>query len=142
MTNVHEMNDPLPAGSLAIVEAFVDGEPVQPPALKDALADSEARDYLVDLLLLRGVVARMELPAAGTTGGRGGRSMYLRWLAAAAAMVISLFGGYLAGRRMVAPVEARTVEAFVESQSAPTAPAPTRIITLRPGVNWTESGER
>ncbi len=143
MTNVPEMNDITPGNLLATIDAFMDGEPVAPEALKGALADPGARDYLIDLLVLRGMVVRMDLPATSVTTARAERSKHLKWFAAAAAVLISLFAGYFAGQRMVTPIEARTVEAFVESQSAPTAPKPTRIITLRPGVNWTEStGER
>ena len=139
MTNVPEMNELSPNSALALVEAFIDGEPVGPEALKDALADAAGRDHLVDLLVLRGIVTRLESPDASGTAGRIEGSRRITWLAAAAAVLISLFAGYIAGQRMVTPIEARTVEAFVESQTAPAAPAPTRVITLRPGVNWTES---
>ena len=143
MTNVQKLTELSPDDPLAIVEAFIDGEPVVPEALKDALADAAGRDYLVDLLVLRGVVARMESPMASVTCARAERSRHLKWVAAAAAVVMSLLAGYFAGQQVVTPIETRTVEAFVEPQSAPTAPAPTRVITLRPGVNWTESsGER
>ena len=139
MTDVQETNNLLPDRPRAIVEAFIDGEPVVPEALKDVLAEAAGRDYLIDLLVLRGVVARMELPAASVASARLGRSMHLKSLATAAAVLMSLFAGYLAGQRVVTPAEARSVEAVVEFHSAPTAPTPTRIITLRPGVNWTEN---
>lgn len=138
MTDVQETNDPLPDRPRAIVEAFIDGEPVLPEALKDVLAEPAAREYLADLLVLRAAVAMMA-PASSGIARHDRRSNRMGWLAAAAAVLISLAAGFLAGQRVVTPVEARTVEAVVEFQSAPTAPTPTRIITLRPGVNWTES---
>ena len=40
-----------------VIEAFIDGEYVDPPLLKQALSEEAGRDLLVDLLVLRGLVA-------------------------------------------------------------------------------------
>jgi hypothetical protein len=103
-----------------VVEALLDGEPVTASDLRAALADPAAREHLVDLLVLRAAVglAGTAVPSAATGARRGGR---LRWLAAAAALVLSLSAGYLAGQRF--------------------APAPTRVIVLTPGVNWMDRQE-
>ena len=129
----------------AIVDAFVDGEAVDPAALKRALADPAGRDYLIDVWLLRGLV-QDELSAETLTtqsrlAGRSGR-----WLLAAAAAGICLVGGYLAGTRFPGPLQPReTATAVIEdvSGSAPPAfpvPAATRVIRLELDPNWKESG--
>ena len=46
---------------LDVIAAFADGEHVEGDALKAALADEAGREYLVDLLALRGLVS--EAPA-------------------------------------------------------------------------------
>jgi hypothetical protein len=43
-----------------VVAAFADGERVNADELKHALADAAGRDYLVDLLALRGIVQASE----------------------------------------------------------------------------------
>jgi len=139
MTDEHETNDVLSDGPHTIVEAFMDGEPVGPQALKDALADAGAREYLVDMLILREAVATLGMPAASAIARRDRPSRRVSWLAAAAAVIVSLTAGFLAGQRGVAPVAAQTVEAAVHVETATAAPKPTRIITLRPGVDWIEN---
>jgi hypothetical protein len=59
-------------------------------------------------------------------------------MAAAAAIVISLTTGYFAGQWTVEAAPAPSVETFVTIGSTVAAPKPTRVVTLRPGVNWTE----
>lgn len=136
MTNARETNDSLPNGLHAIVEAFMDGEPVMPEALKDALADADGREYFVDLLVLREAVATLGMPASSGIARRDRPSNRLSRLAVAAAVIASLTAGFLAGQRVVEPVVAQTVEAVVHVQ--PAAPEPTRVITLRRGVDWVE----
>lgn len=139
MTDEH-MNEQHPDGAYAIVEAFIDGEPVDSAALKDALGDAAARDHLVDLLILREAVRTMS-PVAGSVARRlSGASTRARWLAAAAAVVMSLTAGYLAGQRAIVSATAQSsVETTIDVGSVPVAPAPTRVVTLEPGVNWTDS---
>jgi len=117
------------------ISAFIDNEPFDPRALADALATSDGRELLIDLIALRHVVAAdpaVELPASH-------RPAAPRWRGLAIAATIAglaLGGGYFAGHR----VGEKTA---VESIDAP--PAPTRVIELTPGVNWTPTqtqGER
>src|SRR5262249_24366568 len=112
-------------------------------ALKAALDDPAVREYLVDLIALRQSVGTMsELPPVRWHERRSFRSR-AGWMAAAAAIVISLTAGYVAGQRTVQALPAPSVETFVALRAAPPAPKPTRIVALRPGVNWTEkAGEQ
>jgi hypothetical protein len=138
MTRPEEPNDAAVEEPHATVGAFVDGEVVDPAALKAALAVAAGRDYLVDLLQLREAVGAMG-PATWSAARRRPRlADRLVWAAAAAAVVMGVTGGYLAGQRAV-PATTSTVDAVIEVEAAPAAPPPTRTITLRPGVNWTDS---
>jgi hypothetical protein len=143
MTDDAQTNEPYPDLRYATVEAFIDGEPVDPEALKDALADPAARDHLVDLLVLRKAVRTMPPLAVSAAHPRSPRSRNRAgWLAAAAAVVVSLTAGYLTGHRAIPPATAHAdVEATIDFGSVPVAPAPTHVVALRPGVNWTDSQE-
>jgi len=136
-----------------VIAAFLDGEPVAADELRAALAHDEGREYLVDLLVLRGLVrptGGAELaPASGTadpgvTARASSRSVSrLFWSAAAAALVaISTLAGFAAGRMTgsdVAPVTPTvTVQAAPPPAFAIDAPAPTRIIELKHGKDWNE----
>lgn len=126
--------------SYLVVAALADGEHVDPPALRIALADPAVREYLVDLMALRHAVGTMGgVPSTGSTDRHflktGGG-----WLTAAAAVVISLTAGYFAGQRTAAlTLSASTIETAVDLGSIPVAPKPTHVVPLRPGVNWTET---
>ena len=127
--------------SCIVVAALADGAPIDPAALKEALDDPGVRDYLVDLIALRQSVGMMSaLPAVQW---RERRSFLSRagWMAAAAAVAISLAGGYVAGQRTVQGSPAPSVETFVDFNGSASAPKPTRVVPLRPGVNWTEKVE-
>jgi hypothetical protein len=127
--------------SCIVVAALADGEPVDAAALKVALDDPAVREYLVDLIALRQSVGTMsELPPVQW---RERRSFLSRagWMAAAAAVVISLAGGYVAGQRTVQAAPAPSVETFVDFSGSTSAPKPTRVVPLRLGVNWTEKVE-
>lgn len=126
-----------------VVAALADGERVDPAALKAALDDSAVRDYLVDLIALRHAVGTMgELPAVRWHERRSFRSR-VGWLTAAAAIVISVTAGYVAGQRTVQAAPAPTVETVLDLGTGSAAPRPTHVIPLRPGVNWTEkAGEQ
>jgi hypothetical protein len=138
MSNARETNDAIPHGPHAVIEAFMDGEPVMPEALRYALADAAAREYLVDLLVVRQAVTTTGMPACRAIARRDRSSNRIRWFAAAAAVIVSLMAGFLAGQRGVQPVAAQSVEAAVHVETSPAAPKPTRVITLEPGVNWIE----
>jgi hypothetical protein len=130
---------------LDVIEAFADGEPVEPNRLNEALADAQGRDHLIDILVLRGLVgghppARPGVVspagAAGSTPvSRGApRLGWARWLPAAAAVaLIGGITGFVAGSHSTAaPVQAS--QAVVVSS----APAPTQVFHLRDGADWTE----
>ncbi len=137
-TNVDSTDPPPPDRALLVVDAFVDGEPIDPQVLKEVLAREDARDYLVELLAIREAV-RVTAPHRWSVKERGRGRRGVSWLAAAAGVVLSLTTGYLAGHEAAEPPpEGSGVEA-VMSPAAPALPEPTRVISLRPGVNWTET---
>ena len=142
MTNGDERDSAeLNQHSYFAVAALADSEPVDPAALKAALEDPAVREYLVDLITLRQSVGMMseQLPVQW----RERRSFLSRagWMAAAAVIVISLTAGYVAGQRTVEPAAAPSVETFVDFSGSTSAPKATRVVPLRPGVNWTEKVE-
>jgi hypothetical protein len=117
----------------AIIDAFADNEPVDPGRLKDALAAPEGRDYLVDLLVLRGFVgggaSAGVMPVAGPAPGVS----RTRWLSvAAAAVVISLAGGYYAGQQVAAVARGNQIDSAIDTS----APQPTRVIKLEDSADW------
>jgi hypothetical protein len=142
MTNEHFDPEPDDAGQPEI-DALLDGEPVDRQALRVALADAEAREYLVEVLLLRGLTRTMG-PAGFTSPAatRAGVGQPVRWLAAAAVVVMSVAAGFAYGRQsqVIAP---SSVEVSLDTVVAPPpAPEPTRAIRFEPGVNWTSTSGR
>jgi hypothetical protein len=135
MTDLDSLSEPPADAALLVVEAFLDGEPVDRAALSDALADAGAREHLVDLLALRGGVASLGSSAWSAARPPSRR----RWLAAAAVVVLSVGTGFIAGQRTIDASGAPAVETVVEQGARVEAPKPTRVISLQPGVNWTES---
>jgi hypothetical protein len=122
-------------GRFDIIDAFVDGEPVDPAALKSALADAEGRDYLVDAWLLRNVV--QDEMAQESVVSRPARTTARRsWLIAAAVAGICLVGGYVAGTRFPgpagspAPGQSSQVETAAPPVSSFPVPPATRVIRL------------
>src|SRR5215510_7787969 len=132
-----------------VIQAFVDGEPVDPVELEQALADPEGRAHLVDLVVLRKLVRR-----SGTTPGiisraalRNDPRSHRRLRAIAAAAVVSAVasvGGYFVGERMttsgtstvaVAPVPPAGSETQPAEAVVAPAPAPTVVIRFQPGVD-------
>jgi hypothetical protein len=127
-----------------VVAALADGERVDPSELRSALADPAAREYLVDLMALRHAVAGM--PSVPLTAFEERRRLRTRakWLTAVAAVVISLTAGYFAGQRTAAEtlLPVPMIETVIDlGSSASVAPRPTQVVSLRPGVNWTETTE-
>jgi len=138
MTNQDEPIDVSVDARFLVIDAFLDGERVDPEALKDALREPGCRDHLVDLLVLREAVgAAVPVGINSIPAHHRGRSR-LAWIATAAAIVVSVTAAYLAGQH-TADGPQRTTEAIVEIGGPQPAPAPTRIIPLKPGVNWTDS---
>jgi hypothetical protein len=123
-----------------ILDAFVDGETVDPGALKQALADSAGRDYLIDAWLLRGMVQEeiaSEVPPASSKGGSPLRS----WLIAASIAGVSLVSGYYAGAKFAGVIVPASPPAGETAASAPPAvgaPAATRVIRLELDPNWSD----
>jgi hypothetical protein len=136
MTSPESSSDP----SLLIVEAFIDGEAIDLEALKNALARQESREHLVELLALRDAVWTMAprgyvpIERKRTPVERG-----IRWFAIAAGVMLGVAMGYLAGQGTSRrPADSSGVEAIMDVTVAP-PPQPTHVISLRPGVNWTET---
>jgi len=129
------MSDPLD-----VVEAFADGETVDPARLLDALSKPEGREHLVDVLVLRGLVGdHGSARPAALTPARPTHSRVRHLAVAASLAAVSMLGGYVWGQR--------TSEVLVRPNGTPTiapatapvpAPAPTRVIRLETGVDWNE----
>ena len=125
---------------LEVISIFGVGERVEPEQLKRALELPEGRDYLVDLLTLREAIGGLG-PFAAVPRKPAPLWTVVRGTAAAAIVLLALGGGYIAGHRTSAPPS--SAGATSDSQvlavtSAPEAPAPTRVIKLQPGVNWSD----
>jgi hypothetical protein len=127
-----------------VIDAFVDGERVDPDDLERALSERQGRDYMIAAWLLRESVqdeialeppALMPAPPARRWAGR---------LMVAAVAALCLTSGYLVGHRMAGTsVPSSDVSPSVTNTTAPVAeapavPAPTRVIRLQPGVDWKE----
>ena len=125
------------------LDALLDGEPVDRDALRRDLVDDEAREYLVEALLLRRMAqamgpTRFLAPGASVTSAGG----LARRVAAAAIVALSLGVGYAYGQRAEAAPSTLEVS-LMTAAPAPPAPEPTRAIRFEPGVNWrTRKGDR
>lgn len=115
------------------ISAFIDNEPFDTQALAESLSTSEGRELLIDLIALRHVVAADIVPEP-RVADRSARYRWSRFAAVAAIVCLAVGGGYLAGHRTA--TQSRV-------QSADTPPAPTRVIDLKPGIDWHPTrGER
>jgi len=128
-----------------VIQAFADGEPVDPTALDAALAEADGRAHLIDIVVLRKLVKRssIALPTVVTPARDATPRRPVRWLAAAAILVtIASVGGYLIGERSSTrrPAVAAGPAAAQATDAAVPPPAPTVVITFKPGVDWTERG--
>jgi hypothetical protein len=109
-----------------VISAFLDNEPFEPRALGEALADPAGRELLIDFVLLRHVAQSDEAPATvAATSARPRRTLYA--LAAAAAIVMALLGGYELGER-------RSTDGLTP------APEPTRVVQSDPA--WVRESRR
>jgi len=131
---------------LEVIDALIDGEWVDPGALRIALAAPAGREYLIDALTLReGVSARIETPAIPDQRVRAASPR--KWLTLAAAVTVAVgaaLGGYAAGSRQAAsspPAGTEAASANAASAAMPPAPAPspTHVIRLEPGIDWQEA---
>ncbi len=118
-----------------VIGAFADGERVNPDELKDALADDAGREYLVELLVLRDLVhtSDPDMEIAARAAARRDRRT---WLGIAAALVASVLGGYAVGWRSHDALDDRAPA--TNTAASISAPAPTRVIHLEPGIDWKE----
>jgi hypothetical protein len=133
-----------------VIEAFADGERVDVTTLRAALAEPAGRDHLIDVLALRGLVAGSHafglhgapaVPAAAPPARRLG---VRRWSAAAAVLLVAA-GAYVAGLRQgendlrgQRPPRSATSEVISTVAPPVSAPTPTRVFRLEPGVDWNE----
>lgn len=140
------------ANTQDVIAAFVDGEPVTADELRAALADGEGREYLVDLLALRGLVrpaGSTELASEAAPAEAGPAALAssrpaprLFWSAAAALVAVSTLAGFAAGRMTGSDVAPGTPTVTVQAAPPPAfaidAPPPTRVIELKHGQDWNE----
>lgn len=123
-----------------VIAAFADGEPVAACELKSALADEDGRDYLIDVLALRGLVGDAKPGAVPFWSAAASGSVFPRRrhqlpaIAAAALVVVSVAAGYAAGSL----ADERPVATDVVMAPVTAAPAPTHVIRMENGVNWNE----
>jgi hypothetical protein len=127
---------------LDVIAAFADGEHVEGDALKAALADEAGREYLVDLLALRGLVSEAPAPRAAAIEPPR-RSAAWRLLPVAALLVAGVSGGIAIGRQTTGSITPAPLPPIVTAQAIPPelripAPAPTRVIKLETGTSWNE----
>jgi type VI protein secretion system component VasK len=114
-----------------VISAFLDDEPFDSSQLAEALSESSGRDVLIELVALRHLV-QPEANASRQLVERQPRRSTLRVLAAVAAVLVALVGGYLTGERrgeraavvapaatVVAPAATRVVEAASAWQEVP-----------------------
>src|SRR4051812_4345319 len=109
------------------ISALLDNEPFNPQELLEALSDPAGRALLVDLAALRQIVQPSEAvppiatarPLQPLVSARPLRPRPWQMVAAAAALLVALAGGYTAGiRQAIAP--------------STEAPPPTRIVQAEP----------
>jgi hypothetical protein len=123
-----------------VVGSFVDGEPVDPGRLAAALAEADGRTYLIDLLVLRGLV-RGDAGVRPRAGAHSGRPATRWWTAAAAIVLTGAVAGYVAGVRVGsggAPAGEPPARRASQTGLSVPAPPPTSVIRLEPGVDWEE----
>ena len=103
-----------------VISALLDNEPFDPSELADALSDPAGRALLIDLVMLRRIVQPADPIPVAPTAKTVNRYSW-RVAAAAAALVLSIAGGYIAGERRGETTPAE-------------APAPTRVVEAEPFV--------
>ena len=96
-----------------VISAFLDDEPFDANELKDALGDPAGRDLLIDVIALRHLT-NLERLHGRQTIGRESRRVWSR-VAVAAAVLLSLVGGYAVGTRR-------------DATAADTPPPATRVL--------------
>ena len=126
------------SANLEVIDAFVDGERVDPAVLKEALSEAAGRDYFVDLWALRDAMQQdRDVSADPRVPAFASWPTSRRWLVAAA-LIVCVAGGYAAGTRSTfsapdapAPIAAAPpVGAATPVRGVFPAPQPTRVIQL------------
>jgi len=97
-----------------VISAFLDDEPFDGERLVAALSEPAGRELLIDLVALRHL-AQIDRKVAPAMFDRRPARSTVRTLFAAAAVLVALVGGYVAGERRSEP-------------SATTAPPATRVV--------------
>ena len=92
-----------------VVSDFLDGEAFDPHALGEALADPAGRDLLIDFVVLRYAAQADDRTVVVKPPAR--RSPNRLFLAAAAAVLVALAGGYQLGLRHAEPDSTRPLAA-------------------------------
>jgi len=88
-----------------VISAFIDNEPFDPNELASALARSDGRELLLDLIALREITQPDE--TVPVLNARAKRRMAMFWVAAAASVMIASIGGYQLGvRERASPMKA------------------------------------
>ena len=109
-----------------VISTFLDGEPFEPQALAEAIADPAGRELLIDFVLLRHVAQSEESASVSTlTPALPSKRLPYLVAAAAAAVVVALLGGYQLGQRQ-------------STDDSPRLPAATRVVQSEPV--WQELG--
>ena len=112
-----------------IISAFLDDEPFNPDKLAEALGEPAGRDLLVDLIALRHLTLAEGNDAPALTDRQPRRSSWPA-LAAVAAVLVALVGGYLAGQHRsevamsAAPPATRVVQAPAAWKTVPSGRMP------------------
>jgi negative regulator of sigma E activity len=107
-----------------VISAFLDDEPFDARLLMEALSEPAGRDLLIDLIALRHLAQPVENERSVSRNVKPWRSP-LRAAMAAAAVLVALVGGYLAGERRSetsvreAPAATRVVDAPSAWQEVP-----------------------
>lgn len=102
-----------------VISALLDDEPFDPEELLETLSDPAGRALLIDLVALRRIVQPREV-APPLAALKSVRQRPWQWVAAAAALVVALVGGYAAGARRGG------------TETLAGAPQPTRIVQAVP----------
>lgn len=107
-----------------VISAFLDDEPFDSRELAKALSEPAGRDLLIDLIALRHLT-QIDGKEASPLRDRTPWRSSLRAIAAVAAVLVALVGGYVVGERRneearsVAPPATRVVQAPAAWQDVP-----------------------
>jgi len=107
-----------------VISALLDNEQFDPEALLTALSEPSGRALLIDLVALRRIVQPSD-PAPPLREVRPVERRTWTMVAAAAAVVIALAGGYIAGSR----------QSIETSAGAPPATRIVQAMPFTPGAN-------